>query len=74
MATVINVQTLANEVKSYSQIVAKFGPDSIQASDFRQKRSNDEEFLAFAGSLDQLHRNLKIQKKKSVGKKLAASQ
>lgn len=70
MATIINVQTLANEVKSYSQIVAKFGPDSSQAIDFRQKRSNDEELLAFTDSLDQLHRNLKIQKKK----KLTASQ
>ncbi len=73
MTTIINVQTLANDVKSYSQIVAKFGPESNQASDFRLNRSTDEEFLAFADSLDKLHRNLKIQKKKSEVKKLVAS-
>ena len=69
VTTTINVQTLAKDVKVYSQIVAKFGPDSIKAREFRSKLSDDEEFLAFADSLDLLHQNLRNQKRREHGKR-----
>lgn len=59
-----SVQTLANEVKAYSEIVSEHGPNSSQALDFRQKHLEDQEFTAFADSLDQFDENWKIQSKK----------
>ena len=62
----IEVQTLAKDVKTYSQIVAKYGPNSSQTLEIRRKLSNDSEFIAFADSLDRLHVNLKKQKAKRL--------
>jgi hypothetical protein len=59
MLASIEVQALAKDVKSYSQIVASVGPGSKEAKEFRAKLSGDEEFLAFADALDRLHQNLR---------------
>lgn len=58
------VQTLANDVKAYSALVAKHGPNSAQTEALRKSLGNDSEFQAFADSLDKLHINLQKQKAK----------
>ncbi len=55
-------KTLANDIKTYSEIIASHGAASQQAKQFRRQIANDAEFIAFADSLDRLHENLNKQR------------
>ncbi len=59
------VQTLANDVKAYSALVAKHGPNCAQTKALRKSLGNDSEFLAFADSLDKIARKLASKKRRS---------